>query len=165
MDIRQSHRVVLALAFAAGVGLMMSMPARSQGMGRGMMGGGMMGGSGPRNKAPSQSGAANPDWDKLSSFVQANRLSCMSCHAFSGRGAGPAFMDIAHRFAGQVDATTELSGAISNGVGGQWPDYPPMPGGLATPGEAKKLAELILHLARPSPSRHEQPPRAGGNGK
>lgn len=44
VNIRQSHRVALAVAFAAGVGLMMSMPARSQGMGGGMMGGGMMGG-------------------------------------------------------------------------------------------------------------------------
>ena len=134
-------------------------------MGGGTMGGGMMGGFGPRNEAPGQSGASNPDWEELSSYVQANRLSCMSCHALSGRGTGPAFMDIAHRFAGHADAATELSGAISNGVAGQWSGYPPMPGGLATPGEAKKLAELILHLARPSPSRHEQPPRAGGNGK
>lgn len=154
VNTRQSHCVVgFALAFAAGVGLMMSMPARSQSMGRGMMGGGMMGGgmmggSSPRNDAPGQSGASNPDWGKLSSYVQANQLPCMSCHALSGRGAGPAFMDIAHRFAGRADAATELSGAISNGVAEQWPGYPPMSGGLATPGQAKELAGLILHLAR-----------------
>ena len=55
-------------------------------------------------------------------------------------------MDIAHRFAGQADAAVELAGAISHGVAGQWPGYPPMPGGLATSKQAQSLAGLILRL-------------------
>lgn len=131
----------------------MPMPAQSQGMGPGMMGGGMMGGGmmggyGPRDEGPSEAGASNPDWGKLTSYVQSNGLACMSCHILSGRGAGPAYMDIAHRFARQTDGASELTSAISNGVSGQWPGYPPMPGGLATPKQAKNLAALILRLAR-----------------
>jgi cytochrome c551/c552 len=57
-------------------------------------------------------------------------------------------MDIARRFTGQPNGAVELTGAIRNGVSGQWAGYPPMPGELATPKQAKNLAELILHLAR-----------------
>ena len=73
MNTRRS-RFIMALALAGGVGLglVVSNPAQSQGMGPGMMGGGMMGGGmmggyGPRNEAPGEGGAANPDWSKLNS--------------------------------------------------------------------------------------------------
>ena len=111
------------------------------------MGGGMMGGYGAPGSAPGQGNGGNAQWDRLASYITSNRLPCMSCHRFSGRGAGPAFMDIAERFGGQSNATAELSGAISYGVAGRWPGYPPMPGGLATPGQARRLASLILQLA------------------
>ena len=167
MTLRRSRFIAgLALALGIGLGLATSMPARSQGMGPGgsggygpgsmgggmmsgggMMGGGMMGGYGPRNESPGQGNASTPARE-LMSYVQSNRLPCMSCHTFSDRGAGPAFFDIAHRFAGQANAGSELSRAISYGVAGQWPGYPPMPGGMAGPAQAEKLAELILQLAR-----------------
>ncbi len=142
---RLPARVVLALA----LGLAAPLTADSQGMmgggmtGGGMMGGGMMGGYG----APGQSNGRNAQWDRLSSYIASNRLSCLSCHRFSGRGAAPAFMDIAQRFGGQPNAAAELSGAIRYGIAGRWPGYPPMPGGLATPGQAERLASLILRLA------------------
>jgi cytochrome c551/c552 len=142
------------------------MPARSQGMGPGgpggygpgsmgggmmggggRMGGGMMGGYGPRNEAPGQGNGSAPERE-LFSYVQSNGLPCMSCHTFSGRGAGPAFFDIAHRYAGQEGAGTGLARAIGEGVYGRWPGYPPMQGGMARPAQANKLAELILQLAR-----------------
>lgn len=131
----------------------MSMQAHAQAMGPatmggGMMGGGMMGGYGPRNEASSEGGASNPDWGKLTSYVQSDGLACMSCHNLSAKGPGPAYMDIAHRFTGRTHGASELTSAISNGVSGQWPGYPPMPGGLATPKQAETLAALILHLAR-----------------
>ncbi len=135
----------LIAAVAAGLSLAVSSPAMSQGMG-GMMGGGMMGGRAtPLEPGPVQ--GTNPRWDKLSFYVQSNGLACMSCHAYSARGAGPAFADIARRFAGQPGSARELAAAISEGIAGQWPGYPPMPGGLATRSQAQELTELILSLA------------------
>ena len=116
-------------------------------MGGGTMGGGMMGGAGQRTE-PGPSKGSNSKWDELSSYVQGNGLACMSCHAYSGRSTGPAYMDIARRFDGQADGASILANAIAHGVAGQWPGYPPMPGGLATPKQANKLAGLILRLAR-----------------
>ena len=149
--IRRLHRAA-PLALALGLGLAAATTAYPQGMmgggmmGGGMMGGGMMGGYGPRNARPPESNASAPGWENLSSYVQTNGLPCMSCHALSARSAGPAYLDIAHRFAGQANGATELSGAIRDGVSGQWPGYPPMPGGMATQGQARRLASLILRL-------------------
>jgi cytochrome c len=140
-------RFVAIVAIA--LGLAAPRLAQSQGMGGMMNGGmtsrGMMGGYGPPGE-PGPSRGANPQWDQLSSYMQSNGLACVSCHAYSGRGTGPAFADIAQRFAGHTASRTELARAISNGVAGQWPGYPPMPGGLATPDQAKELAGLILRL-------------------
>ena len=136
--------------FAVVPALAVPIPADSQGMGGmmngGMMGGGMMGGFGQPGE-PGPSKGSHPRWDELSSYVQSNGLACMSCHTLSGRGAGPAYMDIARRFAGQPDSATALATAIRNGVSGEWPGYPPMPGRLATPKQAGNLARLILGLA------------------
>ena len=97
---------------------------------------------------PGPSKGSNPRWDELSSYVQSNSLACPSCHGYSGRGTGPAFADIARRFAGHAGSREELARAISNGVSGRWPGYPAMPGGLATPRQATELAGLILRLGR-----------------
>ena len=153
MKHRRSHLIALsALAVALAVPLQADAqgmgPYRSNGggmMGGGMMGGGMMGGYGPREEQGPSRGA-NQQWDELSSYVQSNGLTCMSCHAYSARGTGPAYADIAQRFAGHPGSRKELAQAISSGVSGVWPGYPPMPAGLATPGQAKELAGLILHL-------------------
>ena len=140
-----------ALALGIGLGLAAPMTAVSQGMGGGMMGGGMtgggmMGGYGAPGGQTGQANGRNATWDRLASYMSSNRLPCMSCHRFAGRAAAPAFMDIAQRFGGQPNAAGELSGAISYGIAGRWPGYPPMPGGLATPGQARRLASLILDL-------------------
>jgi len=140
------HSRLIAISVIA-LGLAVPLPAHSQGMmGGGMMGGGMMGGYGSRAE-PGPSEGTNAHWDELSSYVQSNGLACMGCHAYSGRGTGPAFTDIAQRFAGHPGGRKELAAAISDGVSGQWPGYPPMPGGLAAPKQAGKLAQLILDLA------------------
>ena len=143
---------VLALA----LGLAAPLPADSQGMmgggmgggmmGGGMMGGGMMGGYGAPGGQAAPGNVRNPQWDRLASYIGSNRLPCLSCHRFSGRGAAPAFVEIAQRFGGQPKAAAELAGAISYGIAGRWPGYPPMPGGMATPTQAKRLASLILDL-------------------
>ncbi len=156
----------LALGIALGLGTALATPARGQGMGMGpgMMGGtghGMMGGAGPGmrggpgygtndadRQATGQGTAAPPAWGRLSAYIGAQHLMCLSCHELSKRNIGPAFADIAHRFAGQPNARATLTQAISHGVSDQWAGYPAMPGGLATPGQAATLAQFILDLAR-----------------
>ncbi|MDA8252958.1 MAG: hypothetical protein M0Z28_27845 [Rhodospirillales bacterium] len=139
------------LALGVVLGVAIGSQVWAQGMGPGMMGGngsGMMGGQGRSSPEPGQGTLSDPAWDRLTSYVRSNRLSCMSCHSLSGSGAGPAFGDVARRFVGQRNGKTELANAIGNGIAGRWPGYPPMPAGLATPEEARTLAGLILRLAK-----------------
>lgn len=110
----------------------------------GMMGGGMMGGA----TSSGGNGATNDKSEALGSYIQSQGLSCMSCHAVAGSGFGPAFTDIAKRYAGQAHAENDLAKSIANGVSGRWQGYPPMAGGLATPSQARQLARLILDLVR-----------------
>ncbi|MEO6985834.1 MAG: c-type cytochrome [Paralcaligenes sp.] len=108
------------------------------------MRGGMMGGmrsNGGNSASVNKSGP-------LGVYIQSNGLSCISCHAVSGNSVGPAFTDIARRYAGQAGAEDNLAESIANGVSERWKGYPPMPAGLASKAQAKELARLILDLAR-----------------
>jgi len=140
------------LALGVALGLASTLGARAQGMGPGMMGGnghGMMGGSGyGTTGAPAQASAATPAWGRLTAYVRAHQLTCLSCHALSQRSLGPPFVDIAHRFAGHPNGAAELARTIGTGSSGQWAGYPPMPGGLATPDQARILAQFILDMDR-----------------
>jgi cytochrome c551/c552 len=128
-------------------------------MGRGgMMGPGMMG---PRmgqpggwGAAPPSSGSAadnaavSPAAQRLAGYVGDNRLACFSCHAMNSRLVGPAFDDVARRYASQPHAPAWLAQSIANGVSGRWGGPVPMPPGQASPAQARALAGLILGLAR-----------------
>lgn len=123
-------------------------PGMMGGQGMGMMGGRGAGVNGGDGQEAGQPGAGSPGWNKLTSYIHAHALTCMTCHAVTGRGVGPAFADIAHRFAGQANGQAEMAKAISGGASGLWPGYPPMPGGLASSEQARILAGLILQSGK-----------------
>ncbi|HYW93115.1 MAG TPA: hypothetical protein VFA95_11775 [Gammaproteobacteria bacterium] len=126
----------------AGYGGMM----RGAMMGRGMMmGQGMM-----QPAAPSADGQrqGNGAAGRLAGYVQQQGLSCMGCHALTGRLAAPSFTEIAGRYAGQPQARATLARSIEQGVAGKWPGYTPMPAGLAAPDQARELSGMILDLGQ-----------------
>jgi len=92
-------------------------------------------------------GAGDPA-GRLVTYIQSNGLTCLACHAISGRRAGPDFTGIGQRYAGASGAEATLTQSIANGVAGKWPGYPPMPGGQASSRQAADLANLILQLGR-----------------
>lgn len=117
--------------------------AMAQMAGPGMMGGGwgpgMMEGyrAGPRPEQVDPRAA-----DALRDYVRSRRLACMQCHAIAGGGAAPSYAQVAAGYAGRPDAVRMVVQAIVRGAG-------PMPGGLASPAQAHRLAGLILDLERP----------------
>jgi cytochrome c len=121
-------------------------------MGPGMMGPGMgrWGGWGAPPPATSAAGKAaqSPAAQGLADYVRDNRLACFSCHTMDSRLVGPAFDDIARRYAGRPQAPAWLAQSIANGVSGRWGGPVPMPPGQASPAQARELAGLILGLAR-----------------
>ena len=62
----------------------------------------------------------------------ARKYNCVACHAEVGRRVGPAYQDVAKKYAGQSDAATYLAGKIRAGGSGVWgampmPPYPQVP--------------------------------------
>lgn len=74
----------------------------------------------------------------------ARKNDCLGCHAVAVKLVGPAFKDVAAKYAGQSDATERLVESVRNGSVGKWGDLPmPAHPKLSAP-DAKKLVEWVL---------------------
>lgn len=74
----------------------------------------------------------------------ARKNDCLGCHAVAVKLVGPAFKDVAAKYAGQSDATERLVESVRNGSVGKWGDLPmPSHPKLSAP-DAKKLVEWVL---------------------
>jgi cytochrome c len=84
----------------------------------------------------------------LSTTVYANaelaqKKNCMACHAVDKKLVGPAFKDVATKYAGQKDAVAMLAEKVIKGGSGAWGQIP-MPANAVTPDEAKTLVTWVL---------------------
>ncbi len=73
----------------------------------------------------------------------AQKKNCMACHAVDKKLVGPAYKDIATKYAGQKDAVAKLSEKVIKGGVGAWGQIP-MPANSVTPDEAKTLVTWVL---------------------
>ncbi|HSI47436.1 MAG TPA: c-type cytochrome [Ideonella sp.] len=73
----------------------------------------------------------------------ATKKNCMACHAIDKKIVGPAYKDVAAKYAGQKDAVAKLAEKIQKGGSGVWGPVP-MPANAVTPDEAKQLATWVL---------------------
>jgi cytochrome c len=75
-----------------------------------------------------------------------DRYKCNGCHADTETKAGPAFVDVAARYAGNPQAMAIVSGFLRNGARGSGPWHmPPHPEISAS--EAHTMARYILSRA------------------
>jgi cytochrome c len=75
----------------------------------------------------------------------AQQKGCFACHDINTKKVGPAYKDVAKKFAGQSGVVDELAKRIKNGGVGNWGQVP-MPPQNVTDEEAKELAQWILSL-------------------
>lgn len=76
----------------------------------------------------------------------AQSKNCMSCHAIDKKLVGPAYRDVATKYAGQKDAVDRLANKILKGGSGVWGPVP-MPANVqVNEAEAKRLAAWVLTL-------------------
>ena len=68
---------------------------------------------------------------------------CLSCHAVDSKLVGPAYKDVAKKYAGDKGAEDRLVQKVVKGGSGIWGQIP-MPGGMATEAEARVLVKWIL---------------------
>ena len=74
----------------------------------------------------------------------ATSKNCMACHAAAVKLVGPAFKDIAAKYAGQKDAVDMLASKVMKGGSGVWGPIPMPANAQVSPDEAKKLVNWIL---------------------
>ena len=75
----------------------------------------------------------------------AQKKGCLACHAVDKKIVGPAYKDVAAKYAGQKDMVAKLAEKIQKGGVGVWGQVP-MPANPVTPEEAKTLANWVLSI-------------------
>jgi cytochrome c len=73
----------------------------------------------------------------------AKAKNCMVCHAVDKKMVGPAYKDVAAKYAGQKSAEDKLAQKIIKGSVGEWGQVP-MPPNNVTEKEARTLVQWIL---------------------
>ncbi len=74
----------------------------------------------------------------------AKAKNCMACHSIDNKIVGPAYKDVAKKYAGQKDAEDKLTQKVLKGGSGTWGPMPMPPNTQVTEAEAKTLVKWIL---------------------
>ncbi len=77
----------------------------------------------------------------------AAKKNCMACHAVDKKLVGPAYKEVAAKYAGDKTAAAKLADKVIKGGVGTWGQIP-MPANNVTPDEAKTLVAWVLSQKR-----------------
>jgi len=88
---------------------------------------------------------ASPLW---ASKELASKNACLGCHAVENKVVGPAFKDVAKKYAGQKDAVAVLAKNIKAGGAGKWGPVAMPAQNQLSEADAKTLAAWILAGAK-----------------
>jgi cytochrome c len=78
----------------------------------------------------------------------AKNNNCMACHAVDKKIVGPAYKDVAKKYAGQADAEATLAKSIKAGGSGKWGPIPMPAQAQLSDADAKTLAAWVLAGAK-----------------
>ena len=76
----------------------------------------------------------------------ATSKNCMACHALDKKLVGPAYKEVAAKYAGQKDAVDKLSQKVLKGGSGVWGPVPMPPNAQVNDAEAKQLVQWLLTI-------------------
>jgi len=74
----------------------------------------------------------------------AKAKNCMACHAIDSKLVGPAYKDVAAKYAGQKDAEAKLVQSVVKGSSGKWGSTPMPANAQVSEAEAQTLVKWIL---------------------
>ena len=80
----------------------------------------------------------------MASADLAKGKNCMACHAMSSKLVGPAFKDIAAKYAGQKDAEDKMVQKVLKGGSGVWGAVPMPANPQVSEAEARTLVKWVL---------------------
>ena len=76
----------------------------------------------------------------------ARKSDCFGCHSVASKLVGPAYKDVAAKYAGQTDAVEQVQNSIRNGGAGKWGEIPMPPNPKLSAADIKKIATWVLGL-------------------
>ena len=82
-----------------------------------------------------------------SAYAQADLAkakNCMACHAIGSKLVGPAYKDVAAKYAGQKDAEAKLVAKVMKGGAGVWGPVPMPANPQVSEAEAQSLVKWVL---------------------
>ncbi|MEL4178762.1 c-type cytochrome [Roseateles sp. PN1] len=82
----------------------------------------------------------------LANAELAQKKNCMACHAVDKKLVGPAYKDVAAKYAKDKNAVATLSAKIIKGGSGVWGPVPMPANAQVNEAEAKQLATWVLSL-------------------
>ena len=80
----------------------------------------------------------------LADEALAKAKNCMACHAVANKLVGPAYKDVAKKYAGDASAADKLATKIIKGGSGVWGAVPMPANPQVSEAEAKKLVAWVL---------------------
>jgi cytochrome c len=78
----------------------------------------------------------------------AKEHACTACHAVDRKIVGPAYADVAKKYAGQADAEATVAAHIRSGGAGRWGPVPMPPQPSLSDADVRSLARWILGGAK-----------------
>ena len=90
-------------------------------------------------------GGTNAMADAAKAKQLATKYNCLACHAEDNKLVGPAFKDVAKKYAGDAGAGAKLAGKVKSGGSGVWGSIP-MPPNNEPDGDIKAMVDWILAL-------------------
>lgn len=78
----------------------------------------------------------------------AQKNACLACHAADKKMVGPAYLEVAKKYAGQKDAESILAKSIKAGGAGKWGPVPMPAQASLSDSDAQALAAWILQGAK-----------------
>jgi cytochrome c len=101
-----------------------------------------------KKEATEQKTESAPAGETLSEKAMAiiSKNDCATCHKIEEKVTGPAWRDVAKKYAGVDTAVQYLAGKIISGGGGVWGEIPMAPHPALSMEDAKTLAEYVMSL-------------------
>ncbi|MEZ5659261.1 MAG: cytochrome C' [Burkholderiaceae bacterium] len=89
-------------------------------------------------------GAGKTDQESPELMSLAEKSNCLACHAIDHKVVGPAFVEVARKYAGADDAVDKLVKRVREGAQGTWGPVPMPANPLVSDEDAKRLVKWIL---------------------
>jgi len=84
----------------------------------------------------------------FANLALAQKHACTACHAVEKKLVGPAYQDIAKKYAGQKDAEAKLFEKVKKGGVGAWGQVPMPPNAAVKDEDIKTLVKWVLAGAK-----------------